>query len=219
MQGHLVNGKRKAEDCPAGDVVAHGDLAAVGADDRAAERQPEAETAAAVDDAGAAGVEHVKDVGLVGIGNAGAVVGDLGGQKTAGGGGGNGDLRPRRRVFDGVVDEVDEHLNNQMRVHAHQHQIVGSGDADAVLAAAAADVAQSLGNGLVHQLRHRPQLHRAVLNAGDREQIFHQTDEPLGVVVNVLVQLALFVRRDRLAVFQQHAGAARNRGQRRAQVV
>ena len=88
-----------------------------------------------------------------------------------------------------------------------------------MLAAVPVDMPQSLGDYLIHQLHGLVQANLSILDPGDGQQVFHQVDEPLGIVINIrkgphpvrLVHL--------LVVGQQIAGAAGDGGQGSAQVV
>ena len=62
-----------------------------------------------------------------------------------------------------------------------------------MLAGFAVDVAHGLADDFLQQLAFHVQLHGAALHAGDAQQIFHQIDQPHGVVVDVLADL-LFAR-------------------------
>ena len=63
------------------------------------------------------------------------------------------------------------------------------------------------------------QLHAPVFNAADSQQVFHQADQPCGIVVNI--QIELFARRhvETVPRGQEIAGISRDGCQRCAQIV
>ena len=78
---------------------------------------------------------------------------------------------------------------------------------------------QRLLKNIVQQLRLAVQPDGAVLDAGDGQQILHQIDEPLGVIVHRRRQTAPLVGGEGLAPLHQDGRVAGNAGERRAQVV
>ena len=200
-------------------VVGHGHLPGMGGDDGAAQAQTQTQAAAAVGDGIAAGVEHLEHLALFGIADAGAVVRHAEHRVLPLTAGGNGDGGSGGRVFDGVVHQIDEHLHNQPGIAFCQQQLVLMGNGDGVFGFFSVDVLHGLGHQLLRQLRLGAQLHPALLNPGDGQQIFHQIIKPLGIVVDVAVHLVPGVRGQALRAGKQDTGIAGDGGEGGAQVV
>ena len=58
-----------------------------------------------------------------------------------------------------------------------------------------------------------------VVDAGDGQQVLHNADEPLRVLIGTLEKLAALLRRQGALLLQQHIGRPHDAGQRRADVV
>ena len=219
MQLNLLCGQGEFKDRAAGPVVPHGDRTAVGRDDGLAQKQAQAQAAAAVRHLVCTAVEHVEHLRLDLVGNAGAIVGDAHHRPGPGLFGFDADVRARRGVLHGVVHDVDDHLYDQPRIHVREQEVLAAAHADLMLHAPAVDVAQRLGDDLIHQLHGGVQVHAALLDARDRQQVFHQIDQPHGIVVDVRVELLLGGLVEVICAGQQVACVSRDGGQRRAQVV
>ena len=97
-------------------------------------------------------------------------------------------------ILDGVVHQIDDHLNHQLGIHIRHHHIVIYADMDMMLIFAPVNVFHSLQDHFLHDLRLLFNLHCPILNPGDRKQIFHQVDQPHGIVIDIRVQfLFLFL--------------------------
>lgn len=155
--------------------------------DGLAQRQAKSHTPAAIDHFRVRCVKHIEDPWLRLIRDAGTVIGDFGDDLFVLDIRPDLDFRAGRRVFDGVIHDVDDDLHNQPRVHFRKRQFIGIRDCDLMLRFFAIDMAQSLRNHIVHQLGLEAQGHGSILNAGDRQQILHQVDQPHGVVVNIRI--------------------------------
>ena len=129
------------------------------------------------------------------------------------------DVGAGRRIFDGVVHHVDEDLDDQLCVDPCQQIVLAALHVQVMLRAPAADVAQSLSHHLVHQLRGDMQVHPPLLQPADRQQVFHQIDEPHGVVVDVAVHLLFDGGVKERSVGEKVAGISQDGGERGAQVV
>ena len=75
------------------------------------------------------------------------------------------------------------------------------------------DVPQGLGHYLVDQLSGQPQVHPALFQPADGQQVFHQVDQPHGVIIDVGIHLLLGLCVKQLSVGQEIAGIPRDRGQ------
>ena len=219
MQFDLPGRQCKGKDGSGWMIIGDGDAAPMGSDNGFAQAQAKAKTSAAVGDLVGAAVEHLEHPLLLFVGNARAVVPD-GYQHLAvllfrvnfNG-------RPGGGVLDGVVHQVDDDLDNESGIHIGQDEIFIAGDGYGMLPALAVDVLESFGDNLVHQLHGPVQMHLTALNAGDSQQIFHQIDQPHGVVIDICKGLLPQVVVHLPVVCQKISGAAGDGGQGCAQVV
>ena len=124
-----------------------------------------------------------------------------------------------RGVLDGVVDQIDDHLDDEPGVHIRHQQIVLQFYRDMVLLRIAVQMGQGFMKDLIQKLRTDVQRNRAVAHPGEGEQIFHQVDEPHGVIVDGAVQVAPLLLIQHGPVLHQDAGVPGYTGQWGAQVV
>ena len=110
------------------------------------------------------------------------------------------DMRAGRRIFDGVVDNVDNHLNDQPDIHPSHQQIVRQFGGNPMLLCLPVDMSKRLLKHIGQELGIHLQMHGAVFNPRNRQQVLRQIDKPHRVIVNRTVQLLLllFIQRNTL---------------------
>src|SRR5256886_2731962 len=116
----LTGRQREAEQRAATRPGLAPDAPAVGLDDRAADREPQAGAAARAD-----AVELVEDLLLLPGGQAGAAVGDLHDDLVAPAMRLHVDRLAGRRVLGRILDQVDEHLLDEQAIDVHGRQVLG----------------------------------------------------------------------------------------------
>ena len=122
-------------------------------------------------------------------------------------------------VFDGIIHKVDDDLHNEPGIHAGKQKIIRAFCCNAMFNALTADMTERFGNDLADQFGFHAQVHAAVFNAGDSQQIFYQIDQPHGIVVDVRVDLQPGGFIDGGMVGEQVAGIAGYGSQRGAQIM
>src|SRR5437879_10552982 len=116
----LAGGQGEAEPRAAAGPVLAPDAAAVGLDDGATDRQPEAGAAARAD-----AVELVEDLLLLTGRQAGPAVGDLHDDLVALAARLHVDRLAGRRVLGRILDQVDEHLLDEQAIQVHGREVLG----------------------------------------------------------------------------------------------
>ena len=101
----------------------------------------------------------------------------------------------------------------------HQHIVLFILHDDPAIRAPAVDVPHRFIQYLVHQLRGGIQVHAAILNARNGEQILHQIDQPHGFIEDIRIELTAGGFINDLFTGEQYAGIAGDGGQGRAQIV
>ena len=127
------------------------------------------------------------------------------------------DFVPRRRVPHGVVQQVDEHLHDELRVHRHHQQLLRQLGVDFPVRRAPLHLRQRAADDLLHGLRLLLDLQPAILKAGQAEDVLHERVQPVRVAPDVLREpAARVVLRGQIP---DHLAGAHDAGERRAQVV
>ena len=127
----------------------------------------------------------------------------------------------RRRVpgvDDHVFHQIAQHLLDQHRVHRHHQQLIRYAHAHGHRVILA-EFVHRLGGDLLRSLRRLFELHGAVVDARDGQDVFHQANQPLRVIAHLPDQLLLVLIAERVIVLQHDGGGADDRRQRRAQIV
>ena len=163
-------------------------------------------------------MERLEDAVLLGIRDARPVIGHGDAHLGALALGAYRDAAARGRVRDGVVYEVDERLDREGGVGAHEQGLRRRLEGHDV-AGAARGVAQRLLDEVVHELRVRLRAHAALLEARDGEEVLHGGAQPGGVVADGRQQLPARARAEGGSGVEKDVGVARDRGEGRAQVV
>ena len=83
----------------------------------------------------------------------------------------------------------------------------------------AVDVPECLGYDVIHDLVRELQLHTAIRDLRDRQEILHELRQPLRVVIDIRDHLCPAVVVERLVAVEQGVCIARNRGERRPKIV
>ena len=65
----------------------------------------------------------------------------------------------------------------------------------------------------------QPKLHSTIFNPGNRKQVFHQINQPQGIIVNIFIQLSALFPVHTFFTGQQNPCISRNRCQRRPQIM
>ena len=126
---------------------------------------------------------------------------------------------PAGGVLDGIVHQIDDDLHHHPGVAHGQEQVVLMADGDGVVPLFRADVKQSLGHQLLHQLGLQLQLHPALHDSCDGQHVLHQVVEPFGVVVDIRVHSVPLGIGEGMCIIHQDGGIAGDGGQGGAQVV
>ena len=120
----------------------------------------------------------------------------------------------------GVFQKVRQHLLDQQRVHGHQKEVLRQVHPHVDLRIAPPEFAHSALNDLLRclwGLGDPGVLSRA--DAGDGQEVLHNVDEPLGLLVGVLQQLPPLLRCQVGILLQQNVGGPHNACQRGADIV
>ena len=173
MKCYLLYGQCEGKDAAVRRIVVQHDLAAVRADDGAAEGETQAETAFGVSHFPASCVKHCEDPVFFCVRDAGTVVGNIDFGAVPQVLAPDPDRCSRRGVLDRVVDEVDEDLNDQPSVRIDDDRFRGRFENDRIIAASAVYMEKRFGDDIVQQLRFAVKLHAPVLNAADSQKVFH----------------------------------------------
>ena len=187
--------------------------------DGLAQCQPQAEAPSAVAGRIAAGVEKLKDVLLLVVRDARAFVRDADLHVFLRALGVDVDARAGRRVFDGVIQQVDHDLHDQPGISFDKQEFIRLLHIDGISLQPPAHMPHRFGDHIVDQFRGHVQVQAAVLHPAGGEQVFHHAGQPLCVVVNIGIQLAAGLDVQVFAAGQQVICAAHDGGQGRTQVV
>ncbi len=145
---------------------------------------------------GAGAIEPLEDPRLLARGQAGSAIGHLHGDRLVGGRGDDGDGAVGRRVLDGVVEQVDQHLLDEHVVHGDQGQVGGNPRGHHALAQAPAEPAAGPRPPPPPAACHSfLRLECARLDPRHLEQVADQPAEPLGLLARRVQQLAARVAR------------------------
>ena len=129
------------------------------------------------------------------------------------------DLGSLRRIFYSIVHQIDHYLDNQPGIHLSQNKLLITAYLDLPSVPVPIRMAHRLGNDLIHKLCRHPKIHPSVLNPCDRQQIFHQLDQPHGIIINVPIDLHPRLLAEFIFIGKQVAGISGNRGKRSAQIM
>ena len=120
----------------------------------------------------------------------------------------------------GVIQQVQHHLLDEHGVHGHKQQRLRYGDGDLHIRVLFAEVQHHLAEHLLQRLvllLYAPNIIAA--DAGDGQQIFHHTAEPVRVFFRVLQKLLALGFAKAAAAFQHCVDGAADGGEGRAKVV
>ena len=131
----------------------------------------------------------------------------------------NVDFRARRCILDGIIDDVNDNLHNELCVNLRQKVFLTVLYVQVIRRTLPINMTQSLRNHLVNQLRRYMQVHPPLFQPTDRQQIFHQVNEPHGIIIDIGVHLFLGPCVKQVSIGEQIAGITRNRGKRRTQIM
>ena len=148
-------------------VVAHADAAAMRHNDRAAEREPYTHAAAAIGRLMAGGIEQIEYMGPVSRGDTAAVIRDLDDRKAIVFRSGDGDFRLLRRIFQRIVQQVHEHLQQQPHIRPHEQQVVLQGNPELMAPEARPRMRDCLLDHIAEYLRLHVELQIPVIEARD----------------------------------------------------
>ena len=98
-------------------------------------------------------------------------------------------MRAGRRIFDGVIDQIHQHLNDQPGIHSGQNRRISAIHRNGMLLAPAVDMPQGFRNHILHDLIRQMKPHASLGDLCDGQQIFHQSVEPLRIVKNIAEDL------------------------------
>ena len=123
------------------------------------------------------------------------------------------------RVFDGIVQQVDHNLHQQPGVRLYKQQFIRLASLQVIGFQLPAQVCNSLTDHIIHQLGCHLQIQLSFLHPAGGKQVLHHTGQPLGVLVDVVIQLPAGLRVQRIPAGHQAVRVSHNRGQRRTQVM
>ena len=127
------------------------------------------------------------------------------------------DFISRRRVPHGVIQQVDEHLHNEPRVHRHEQQLFRQLGVDFPVRRAPLHLRQRTADNFLHGLRLLLDLQPAVLQTGQAKDVLHERVQPVRVAPDVLREAAArVILRGQVP---DHLAGAHDAGEWRAQVV
>ena len=120
---------------------------------------------------------------------------------------------PWRSVLDGIIHQIDNNLNDEFCVNLRQKVFLTVLHLQVILRTPV-NMTQGLCNHLIHQLRRYMQVHPSFFQPTDRQQIFHQVNEPHGVIIDIGIHLFLGLCVKQIPIGEQIAGVSRNRSKR-----
>ena len=129
------------------------------------------------------------------------------------------DGRVRRRIFGGIVEEIEQHLLEQHGVEREHRQVGRELDLDAMLRQDLAGALQRAADDLAEVVQRGVGHDRAGFELGHVEQVGDEAVEPLGLVDDGRQQLGLGGVVERAATVAQRPGRAEDRGERRLEIV
>ena len=165
------------------------------------------------------GIERIEDVDTVRIGDAGAVVDHGAVCASVVDPGFNDDMRAARRICNGVVHQVHDHLHHQTGIGIDEDHVVARLDRELVVRKLGAHVPQSLLDDVVEEFSGKGEVDAAVFELGDGEQVLHGRVEPYRIGPDIPGELVALLVTERRPVGDEHVGIARDRCQRGAKVV
>ena len=118
----------------------------------AAECKPQTEAAPAVADGVVAGKEHFKYALLQCIRNTRAMVADLKHGSTVPAQHRDMNLRTRRRILDGVIYKIHQHLNDQPCIHPYQQRFIAAIRRNRMFRTSAVDMPKRFRNDVLRDL-------------------------------------------------------------------
>ena len=123
-------------------------------------------------------------------------------------------------VDHGVFHQVHQHLLDEQRVHGHHHQLMGHRHMYLHVRVVLLRLGHGAADDLLRRLRRLldPRL-LGIVNTRDGQQVLHDADEPLGVLVGGAQQLLPLLLRQLAVLLQQNVGGSHDAGQRGADVV
>ena len=133
---------------------------------------------------------------------------------------GHSDVPGGLTVEHGVFHEIGQHLLHQQRVHRYQQKLLRQMHLHRdIRSPPAGKLAHRPLDDLLGGLRRLVDLGLVTAYAGDAQQILHDADQPLGLLVGVADQLMALLRRQGILLLQQHISGPHDARQRRADVV
>ena len=122
-------------------------------------------------------------------------------------------------MFDGVVQQVDQHLHHEPCVHAGHEQAFGHFRAQIVVRCTAAGDLHGFGNNIFKQFRFKAKGKILLLKTGEGQQVFHHAHKVAGFFLNGGSKGRIAFRRAGAALPGKDGGIAADAGERRAQIV
>ena len=133
-------------------LIGQENVSAMGADNRVTEGKPQSEAPPAVRNLIGSAVKHIEYVWLGIIRDAWPIVCNFHDDPFPLFLCLDSDFRTFRRIFDGIVHDIDYHLDDKSGVHACQQEFLLALHGDGVLRVFPVDMAQGLRDDLIHQL-------------------------------------------------------------------
>ena len=119
----------------------------------------------------------------------------------------------------GILHQIAQDLFNEDGVHGDHQKFIRNRHGDLHTRAALAEFLQYLSYDLLSSLILLVNVGLGIPHAGDREEIFHHADEPLGFAAGIFQKAALLFRGEKFFSFQNGGGGADDGGQRCADIM
>ena len=94
-------------------------------------------------------------------------------------------LRTRRRILDGVIYKIHQHLNDQPCIHPYQQRFIAAIRRNRMFRTSAVDMPKRFRNDVLRDLIGQMQFDAPVSHFGNGKKIFHKLRQPLRVVINI----------------------------------
>ena len=152
------------------------------------QRKSKSETPPAVCHPVRACVEHIKYLLFIFIRNTRTIIGYRNNSPVIFPESRNPDLRSPGSIFNCIIHQIYNNLNNQLCIHFCQKQIILMIYCNMMLHRKSVYMAEGFRNYLVCQFCGNTKIQPALFQPGNRQQIFHKVDQPHGVIINILIQ-------------------------------
>ena len=128
-------------------------------------------------------------------------------------------MGPNRRVLNGIVHQIDNDLDDKSGITFGKKQLVFVVHCDRMLFLLSADMLQRFSDDLFNQVGLHFQLHSALFDLCNCQQVFHQIGQPCGIVIDITAHLPNGIIVQLFQIRKQHTCVARDGSQRCAQIV